>query len=159
VADRWECLDRLAAEVQAPQTRFAGLPLGVVPQSDYEQRKVRLGRGDAVLCYTDAFIEAQRPDGSFLGTEGLLELVTAASPFNDGADLMSRLIHSVRALDPQNLNQDDSTLVLFRTTGVRFHFRDQLLAPFRYLFLRGSDTCHIVAPHSRLPKGSAPRGS
>ena len=100
-ADRWERLDQLAAEVQSPQTRFAGLPLGVVPQSDYEQRKVRLGPGDAVLCYTDAFIEAQRPDGSFLGTEGLLAIVTAASPFNDGADLMLRypriapLIHRI----------------------------------------------------------------
>jgi serine phosphatase RsbU (regulator of sigma subunit) len=158
LADRWEYLDRLAAEVQSPRTRYAGLPLGILPHSDYEQRKVRLDRGDAVLCYTDAFIEAQRPDGSFLGTEGLLELVAAASPFTDGADLMLRLIHLVRALDPQNLNQDDATLVLFRTTGVRFHLRDQLLAPFRYLFFRGLDTCQIVAPRSRLSKRSAPRG-
>ena len=93
LADRWEYLDRVAAEVQSPRTRFAGLPLGILPHSDYEQRKVRLDRGDAVLCYTDAFIEAQRPDGSFLGTEGLLAIVAAASPFTDGADLMLRLIH------------------------------------------------------------------
>lgn len=146
---RWQHLERLTAEVDRPRAEPAGLPLGILPHTDYEQRKIKLRPGDAVLCFTDAFIEAVRPDGSLLGVDGLRELADKATPFAGGDDLMARLIDSVRALHPENLHQDDATLVLFRATGVRFHLRDYFLAPFRHLFSRVSDACRIVAPRTR----------
>jgi serine phosphatase RsbU (regulator of sigma subunit) len=155
---RWEYLDRLAGEVRSPKAQPAGLPLGMLPRTEYEQRKVRLQRGDAVLCCTDALIEAQRRDGSPLGPQGLLELVADGSPLTDGADLIARVIDSVQAMHPDNLHEDDSTLVLFRATGVRFHLRDQLMAPFRRFLFRGLDACRIATPQRRPRGGPAPGG-
>ena len=151
---RWEYLDQSAAEGRSPQAPPTGLPWGIFPHTDYHERKCRLHRDDAVLCFTDAFIEARRTDGSPLGTRGFAELVAAATPYTDGADLMARLLRSVRALHSENLRQDDATLVLFRATGVRLRLRDQWLAPFRLLFSRVSDACQIAAvrPRRRVSK-------
>ena len=136
---RWEYLDRSAAEDRSPQAPPTGLPWGIFPHTNYHERKCRLDRDDAVLCFTDAFIEAQRADGSPLEMQGFAELVAAATPYTDGADLMARLLRSVRALHPENLHQDDATLVLFCATGERFRLRDQWMAPFRMLFSQVSD--------------------
>ena len=73
-------------------------------------------------------------DGSPLGMRGFAEIVAAATPYTDGANLMARLLRSVRALHSENLHQDDATLLLFRPTGVRLRLRDQGMAPFRLLF-------------------------
>ncbi len=68
----WEVLDpsmpQRAAEV-------VNLPLGVIEPTHYEQFAVKLARGDLVLIYTDALVEAMNAAGSLLGEKGLLELV------------------------------------------------------------------------------------
>ncbi len=156
---RWEYLERLAAEVRSPRAEPADLPLGMLPHTDYEQRKVRLEPGDTVVCYTDAFSEARRADGSPLGTAGLLESVSAIPTFSDGTELATRIVGSLRTLHPENLNQDDSTLVVFRATGQRFRLRDQLTAPFRVAFKRPSEVCSIGEPRRHRQAESPPKGS
>ncbi len=151
---RWEHLDQSADEHRLPRAPPTGLPWGIFSDTDYRERKQRLDRGDAVLCFTDAFVEAQRSDGSPLEMRGFTELVAAATPYTDGADLIARVLRSVRALHPENLHQDDATLVLFRATGERLRLRDQWMAPFRMLFSRISDVSRIVAvrPRPRVSK-------
>ena len=152
---RWEQLDRVTVDDGARRPHPAGLPLGILPQTEYHERKVRLARGDAVLCFTDAFTEAQRSDGTPLGVDGLLELVASTALPDDGAELLSRLIDTIGAMHPDNLRQDDATLVLFQATGVRFRLRDQLTAPLRHLFSSVLDFCRIAAP--RQPPQLGPR--
>jgi serine phosphatase RsbU (regulator of sigma subunit) len=47
----------------------------VVEPTDYHQFAVTLGKGDLILIYTDALLEASSPSGAQLGEKGLLELV------------------------------------------------------------------------------------
>lgn len=54
-----------------------GLPLGVLPGTEYEQHRVDLAAGDVLAVYSDAFIEA-RVDGAMLGEEGLARLFEGA---------------------------------------------------------------------------------
>ena len=52
----------------------ANLPLGIDDESPYDQFSVALGRGDVVVFYTDALIEARVERGPLLGEEGLLAI-------------------------------------------------------------------------------------
>ncbi len=51
-----------------------GLPLGLIPGTDYTQTAVRLGPGDLVILYTDGVSEAVNEEEQELGYEGLLGL-------------------------------------------------------------------------------------
>jgi len=52
-----------------------GLPLGVLPGSEYHQHSTALDRGDVLVVYTDAFSEAPGADGGMLGEAGLARLL------------------------------------------------------------------------------------
>ena len=87
------------------------LPLGIDDQSGYQQLTTRLDKGDMVLCYSDAFTDARGTDGKSLGVDGMLRTV-ASIPHTDEQALISSLFGAIRALHPENLTQDDATIVL-----------------------------------------------
>ncbi len=128
---KWNTLD-----LTAPSRESAGgltdLPLGILAQVGYQEVTVRLETGDRVLCYTDAFSEAQSADGSLLGVAGLLKTVATIEDTGDD-NFLSALVDAIQRMHPHNLSQDDATLVLFSANGTRTLLRDNLLAPFRLL--------------------------
>lgn len=54
---------------------FEGLPLGLVPETEYEQTRVRLAEGDLLILYTDGITECVHKTDKELGFEGLRELL------------------------------------------------------------------------------------
>jgi phosphoserine phosphatase RsbU/P len=54
-----------------------GGPVGMFPDSPYEEGAVRLDPGDLVVAYTDGVVEAIGPDGEEWGVRGLLAAVAA----------------------------------------------------------------------------------
>jgi sigma-B regulation protein RsbU (phosphoserine phosphatase) len=76
-AGEWVVLTRQAGE---PDDAAPNLPLGLDEETAYDQFAVPLGRGDVVLFYTDALIEAADPSGRLLGEEGLLGLARGLDP-------------------------------------------------------------------------------
>ncbi len=54
-----------------------GFPVGLMGDGEYQERKVRLERGDRVLLYTDGLTGALNARGEVLGRKRLLELVEA----------------------------------------------------------------------------------
>ena len=97
-----------------------------------------------MLCYTDAFSEAQGTDGEFLGIQGVLQIVASIRDTGERS-FLSSLVNAIQALHPGNLSQDDATLVLFCASGTRTLLRDDLLAPFR-LLRKAADATRIEAP-------------
>jgi len=63
--------------------RVPGLPLGALEDAKYQQGILRLQPGDALLLYSDGFIEARNAEGEPLGYDGLLQLVADTPPQND----------------------------------------------------------------------------
>jgi sigma-B regulation protein RsbU (phosphoserine phosphatase) len=53
-----------------------GLPLGITPDADYEEKTIKLVRGDQIVFYTDGVTEAFDPDHEMFGAERL-DLVLA----------------------------------------------------------------------------------
>jgi len=142
----WNILDLTAHTTDSPES-LTDLPFGVVDQVGYQELKLRLDKGDRVLCYTDAFSEAQNTSGQILGVQGVLQVVASIQD-TDPRTCLSSVVDAIRAMHPGNLSQDDATLVLFRANGTRTLLRDNLLAPLR-LLRKVTDVSQIKAHESR----------
>ena len=84
-----------------------GLPIGLLPQVDFDQYEVCLSPGDRLLLYSDGFTEAVRPDGSMLENEGFLEIVTECRHLTDGQELLDALHGKLRQIMPEGHESDD----------------------------------------------------
>jgi len=110
----WAMLtEEAGANVERPG---ANLPLGVIEPTEYRQFAVSLERGDFVLIYTDALIEAKNSAGRMLGEQGLVEIARSL----DGADAPSFIGALRRGIDEfaeGSEPEDDETLLLLAATG------------------------------------------
>lgn len=95
------------------QGTLENLPLGLDDETQYGDARVLLGRGDLVIFYTDALIEAADEAGRLLGESGLLEAarrlnVSGSSPVAIGTSLLEAVARH-RGQAPAD---DDVTLVV-----------------------------------------------
>lgn len=104
-------------EVLSAKSPAAGnLPLGIDDESSYDQFAVPLGRGDLVVLYTDALVEAQDEGGTLLGEEGLLRIareLATDEPSQIGPGLLGGVDRHRGGSDPD----DDVTLLVLRHTA------------------------------------------
>ncbi len=118
---------------QPSQTReLSDFPLGVLDDASYTQTILTLSGGDLVLLFSDAFVEAVDANGDLLGADGLLAIIRGLESVQSEG-FISALIDAIRAEDPNNLSDDDATVLLIRATGTRPSIKNNLLAPFRML--------------------------
>lgn len=97
------------------------LPLGVLDPVRYTVTRVRLGRDDLVLFYTDALIEALGPDGRQLGERGVLEILNTLDAARH-ATLVGRLLREIAARSPRGADaafDDDVTALLVRRNDLK----------------------------------------
>jgi phosphoserine phosphatase RsbU/P len=96
-----------------PQAKkVSGLPVGLIPGSDYRQSVVTLKPSDFLVLYTDGITDAENGTGQDLGREQLLEWARQApvdSPRALGEDLLQRL-----ELFRGGLRHDDETLLVLQ---------------------------------------------
>jgi len=62
-------------EGTAIELRASGMPLGLMPGMDYEEKERTLAPGDGVLLYSDGLIEAHDPEREMFGTSRMVEFV------------------------------------------------------------------------------------
>ncbi len=90
-----------------------GLLLGIIKDVDFEEKKIELQPGDALLLYTDGITEAEREGGELYGDERL------AGQFGACQDLppqqaLEQLLEQVRDFSGKKLFNDDVSLVMMR---------------------------------------------
>ena len=91
----------------------SGLPVGLIPGTDYLQSVVSLAPADILVLYTDGVTEAENEDGQDLGRERFLEWARQApvgSPEATGEALLKRL----DAFEGRAHRDDETLLVLQR---------------------------------------------
>jgi sigma-B regulation protein RsbU (phosphoserine phosphatase) len=127
----WLLLEQRDADT-APTDDIANIPLGIDDVASYQQIAFELDVGDLVLCYSDSLIESHAPNGELLGEQGLLD-VARTIPVTDPAAITPTLLERLRALHPDNLEEDDVTILLFRASGAagQRNFFQRALAPIR----------------------------
>jgi len=118
----------------APATRrLANLPLGMIDVTEYEQFDIELTPGDCVLTYTDALMESCDADGEMLGEEGVLRILNLLGEM-EPQPLVGALVREIATRYPENLSDDDATVMVVRATGGQssYPFMEKLKALGRF---------------------------
>ena len=98
---------------QADELRARGMPLGLMPGTEYEEKEALLEVGDSVLLYSDGLVEAHDPEGEMFGFPRLRRLV--AEQAAEEGSLPDFLMDELRSFTGDRWEQeDDITLVTLR---------------------------------------------
>jgi anti-sigma regulatory factor (Ser/Thr protein kinase) len=60
---------------QVLELRARGMPLGLMPDMDYEEKETELLPGDNMVLYSDGLVEAHNPQGQMFGTPRLQQML------------------------------------------------------------------------------------
>jgi len=94
---------------------MGGAPVGMFPDSSYEEGAVQVDPGDVVITYTDGVIEAENQSGEEWGVQGLLN--AAAVRARQGDENAEQLVRSIfNSMDDftHGCQTDDATLAVLR---------------------------------------------
>ena len=124
----------LGADPTIESPSASNMPLGILDVTEYEQFDVELASGDCVLSYTDALVESRDADGEMLGETGLLRILRLIGD-EDPRHLTKTLLREIRDRHPENLTEDDVTVLLVRANGrkPRFSLKDFVWANLRFV--------------------------
>jgi phosphoserine phosphatase RsbU/P len=92
-----------------------GAPVGMFPDSNYEEKTAQLDRGDLVVAYTDGVIEAANRSGEEWGIDGLLKATAGWAPQRpeDAGDLVRLIFNSMDDFSGA-CQTDDATVAVMR---------------------------------------------
>ena len=119
------------------EPELTNTPLGIDNDAAYTSPKLRLGVGDTIFCYSDAWSEAATADGRPIGVHGLRRMLKQTRG-GEPRDILLDLEQKLTSINDTNLSGDDTTAILMRVTDTTPTWRDNLLAPFR-LFRKAHD--------------------
>ena len=103
---------------RAQEIRIEGVPLGLFPDSEYDESAIDLETGDVVLFASDGILESENAEQEEFGSERLHALLADAAPGISANELSEKIIaatddHSGPGSNPH----DDRTLLVLRVTG------------------------------------------
>src|ERR671921_518379 len=94
----------------AEELRATGMPLGLLPGMNYEEKEIVLERGDSVLFYSDGLVEAHDPEREMFSFPRLQGLVGAHR--SGGQEMVNFLLSELSRFVGEDWEQeDDITLV------------------------------------------------
>jgi serine phosphatase RsbU (regulator of sigma subunit) len=101
---------RASTSTPAEELRATGMPLGLMPGMEYEEKEITLEAGESVLFYSDGLVEAHDPKREMFGFPRLQRLVGAHR--EGGSSLIGYLLSELRRFTGEGWEQeDDITLV------------------------------------------------
>ena len=99
----------VSTEAGVTELRATGMPLGLLPGMEYEEKEATLAPGDTVLLHSDGLAEAHNAQREMFGFPRVAALTGEA---NDGEVLIDRLLKELQEFTGPGLEQeDDITLV------------------------------------------------
>jgi anti-sigma regulatory factor (Ser/Thr protein kinase) len=97
------------------ELRATGMPLGLLPDREYDEKEASLGAGEAILLYSDGIDEAHAPDGEMFGVPRVRELMASDLAGSELLDVVLDALHRFVGRDWDQ--EDDITLVALERTG------------------------------------------
>lgn len=93
-----------------------GTVVGAFPFSKFGSSKIKLERGDLLVCYTDGVTEPENSYGEMFGEDRMMDLIQRHSQEND-VEIIKRVVEAVRSWTGSPELYDDVTLMLARHQG------------------------------------------
>jgi phosphoserine phosphatase RsbU/P len=91
-----------------------GAPIGMFPDSIYQEGLIKLESGDLVIAFTDGVIEATNQSGEEWGIQGLLNAASTAAQRCEGSDDVVKQIFNSMDEFSHRQQSDDATLAVVR---------------------------------------------
>lgn len=108
-------LPYLRHEGKVVELRVTGMPLGLMPGTQYEEKELTLTDGDNLLLYSDGLVEAHNPQRAMFSFSYLMTLLQEDLT---GKDLLDLLLNKLAAFTGPGWEQeDDVTLVTLLRSG------------------------------------------
>jgi serine phosphatase RsbU (regulator of sigma subunit) len=101
---------------EAEELRARGMPLGLMPRMDYEEKEIILEAGESALFYSDGLVEAHDSKGEMFGFPRLRELVAEHAEEAALGDFLLEELHSFVGEGWEQ--EDDITLLTLRRTAL-----------------------------------------
>lgn len=86
------------------ELRARGMPLGLMPEMEYEEKEAELAPGDQVILYSDGLTEAHNPEGEMFGYPRLRALLARPTCSNE---LLHCLLEELSAFTGPDWEQED----------------------------------------------------
>src|SRR5829696_7793777 len=97
------------------ELRARGMPLGLMPGMNYEEKETLLKAGEAALLYSDGLVEAHDPEGDMFGFARLQAFV---AEHGDEGSLGTLLLEELYSFTGEEWEQeDDITLLTLRSSA------------------------------------------
>ena len=94
---------------QADELRARGMPLGLMPEMEYEEKEITLKRGEGVLFYSDGLVEAHDPHYEMFGFPRLRALLADHS---EERSLVEFLMEELSSFTGQSWEQEDDITLM-----------------------------------------------
>jgi serine phosphatase RsbU (regulator of sigma subunit) len=93
----------------AEELRARGMPLGLLPGMEYEEKEIELDAGEGVLFYTDGLVEAHDPKGEMFGFPRLRALIAEHGEKRALGDILMEELYTFVG---QEWEQEDDITIL-----------------------------------------------
>lgn len=111
-------LPYLCNAAEANELRATGMPLGLMPDMNYEEKGATLVPGDSLLMYSDGLVEAHNPQREMFGFPRLRALLQQQSWERGGPGLIQFLLAQLAQFTTAAVEQeDDVTFVTLERLG------------------------------------------
>ena len=117
VANAGGTLPLLVRNGEVTEIKVTGIPLGLLPVTEYDEETIKLAPGDTVVFASDGVHESMNKEQEEYGIERLKSLLTTVAPADPGYTVAQRI---VKATDEYTglgrAPHDDRTLLILRVT-------------------------------------------
>ncbi|MEW6744890.1 MAG: GAF domain-containing SpoIIE family protein phosphatase [Planctomycetota bacterium] len=98
--------------------KAAGVPAGILPSFEFEERSTRLHPEDVLVITTDGVTEARSPAGEMLGEEGLVRALRGRMD-GTAAQILEGVLADIERFTAGQGPEDDRTLVVLKIGNPR----------------------------------------
>jgi sigma-B regulation protein RsbU (phosphoserine phosphatase) len=103
-------------EGETTQVSPDGMPLGIVPETEFADQVLGLEKAHSVLLYTDGLTEARNPEGEWFGRERLIEwLRNATNASLNAKELSDDFLKELGRFQSSATIKDDQTFLILRS--------------------------------------------
>ena len=92
-----------------------GIPMGIFPETSFNDTKIQLKSGDRLVLYTDGIMDVVNPGGELFGKHRFMDLIQQTKNFlsDDAVDAMIEQLHAWSGKKEDEAHEDDITLIIF----------------------------------------------
>jgi sigma-B regulation protein RsbU (phosphoserine phosphatase) len=89
-----------------------GIPLGITPDYQYQQKSTQLKEGDSLILITDGVIEAKNQNDEIYGKQRLLEAIPKSK--KSAQEILDLLLENIQSFSKGAMQHDDLTIVVIQ---------------------------------------------